>query len=322
MNLNTENRFKNRWQPTASFETLKIRASMLRQIRQFFYERNVLEVEVPLLAEHAVTDPYNNNFCCQYFTKKYYLQTSPEYHMKRLLAAGSSDIYQLAKAFRHEEDGKNHNPEFTLLEWYRLGFSYHQLIDEVTDLIQSVVGSLTLIKISYRNLFIKYCEIDPWQISVAEMNDYIKKQGVNTSELELDLDGWLALCMSYIIEPQLKQVGGIVVVYDYPTSQSSLAQIDGDVAQRFEVYLNGIELANGFQELINADEQRDRFAQDNVMRKEQGKPIIALDKYFLSALEAKLPACSGVALGIDRLLMAKLELNDIKESLSFSISRA
>lgn len=314
----------NNWRPSASIDALKQRGQVLRTIRDFFYARDVLEVEVPLLAQHGVTDPYNDNFQCHYFNKTYYLQTSPEYHLKRLLAAGAPNIYQLAKAFRYEASGKHHNPEFTLLEWYRLDWDYHQLIDEVLALIQKVlVYQYPINKTSYQALFQKFCNIDPFNCNITALKAYASQQQIIISDSAvIDKDGWLSLIMSHTIEPQMKAEGGIYVVYDYPKSQAALAQIEGQIAKRFEVYIDGIELANGFQELTDPIAQKQRFIQDNQQRQLYGKSKMALDNYFLDALSAGMPPCSGVALGVDRLLMVKMKLANIHNVMSFTVEKA
>ena len=298
------------------------RAQILRQIRDFFYQRNVVEVEVPLLAQHGVTDTYNDNISCQFFDKTYYLQTSPEYHLKRLLCAGMPDCYQMAKAFRHEQSGKHHNPEFTMLEWYRLDWSYHQLQDEVIELIQALSElPLPVEKISYQALFEKHCHFNPHQITYDELAVFMAKHYPETINLALSKDGYLSYLMSYVIEPQIKNIP-LCVLYDFPASQAALAQIKQGKAQRFEVYLSGIELANGFQELTDASAQAARFQQDNLQRQQEGKPQMVADPYFLAALEQGLPECSGVALGIDRLMMALLSKQTIQQVMAFDIADA
>ena len=306
------------WQPTASIDILKRRADFLRDVREFFYARNVIEVEVPLLASHGVTDPYNENICCDFFGENYYLQTSPEYHLKRLLCAGAPDLYQLSKAFRHEQSGFYHNPEFTLLEWYRLNWCYKELFEEVITLITSLLNVNNIRRLSYKELFQTYCQFDPFIIGTKTLQSLLQDKVPGTAEMHLDRDGWLALAMGYIIEPRLKLEQGLFIVYDYPKTQASLAVIDGDYAKRFEVYLEGVELANGFEELSDPQEQLRRFEQDNLQRKQQGKPQVKIDKRFLAALGHGLPPCSGVALGLDRLFMAKYKLSNIALGLSFS----
>lgn len=310
----------NDWQPTALIEVLQKRSDIIRKIREFFYAQNVIEVETPLLAKFGVTDPYNDNFSCDYFGDTYYLQTSPEYHLKRLLAAGAPDLFQLSKAFRYEPCGKHHNCEFTMLEWYRLGFDYHQLIEETLQLINIIIPNIKVKKFTYKNLFEKYSGFDAFVITKNELISYAIKYGFVSHDLEMSKDDWLNLIMSHQIEPQLKVEENCVVIYDFPSSQASLAVIKGEIAQRFEIYINGIELANGFQELAEPVEQVARFKDDLLQRKKTSKNQMQIDSYFIDALKFGLPNCSGVALGIDRLIMAALNLQDIKQVLSFQTS--
>lgn len=312
------------WQPTTSIALLKQRANLLRNIREFFFQRNVVEVEVPLLAQHGVTDPYNDNFEVSYFNQSLFLQTSPEYHLKRLLCAGAPDVYQLAKAFRYEEHGKHHNPEFTMLEWYRIDWTYQQLIQEVIELVQCIIGPIDIAKYSYQDLFLHFCDFDPLTISTEALQKFAKSQQIVCLSQHLSKDDWLNLIFTQLIEPQFKTPqNNLVIISDYPKSQAALAQVEGQIAKRFEIYLNGIELANGFQELSDPKEQRLRFEADNVIRNTLNKMPMKIDPFFLDALEqGHLPNCSGVALGVDRLLMAACEKADIQDVLSFSIANA
>ncbi len=312
----------NNWQPTASIQVLKKRSQILRKIREFFYAQNIIEVETPLLALYGVTDPYNDNFECYYYGKKYYLQTSPEYHLKRLLAAGTPDLFQLSKAFRNESSGKHHNCEFTILEWYRLGFDYQQLIVDVLNLVSKIMPNIKIAKFTYAELFKKYCNINPFESTTEQLKYYAITTKIVERDLQMDKDAWLSLIMSHCIEPKLRSEKKCVVIYDFPKSQASLAVIDGDIAKRFEVYINGIELANGFEELLDYKEQELRFKSDNVQRLKESKSAMAIDKYFIDSLKAGLPQCSGVALGVDRLIMAALDISDIKQVLSFSIENS
>lgn len=310
------------WQPSASIDALIQRSAIIQNIRAFFFERDFIEIETPLLASYGVTDPYNENFTCDYFGKPYFLQTSPEYHLKRLLCAGAPNLFQLSKAFRYEMTSKHHNPEFTMLEWYRKGFTYKQLIEEVLMLIKGIMPTITLKKYSYQQLFQTYCGFDPFLLTTSELIKYSLSHQLVDRVLDMDKDAWLALIMSHQIEPILSQKNECSVVYDFPASQASLAIIEGPIAKRFEVYLLGVELANGFEELSDPKEQLERFKKDNRQRIDEGLSEKAIDHYFIQALQEGLPACSGVALGIDRLIMAALKVKDIREVMSFNFITA
>jgi lysyl-tRNA synthetase class 2 len=315
------------WRPGANRHTLAARAELLAKIRSFFATRNTLEVETPLLCSSGITDPSIEPLSVaagESLSAPRYLQTSPEYAMKRLLAAGSGPIFQLSRAFRDGEAGPRHNPEFSLLEWYRPGFDHHQLMAEVAELMSLCLGELPLRCFSYRALFLHYLKIDPFTASVAELAELARREielGFSSDERDL----WLDLLMSHLIEPRLVY-SGLCFVYDYPASQASLARIvssgDVEVGQRFELYVNGMELANGYCELTDPVEQRARFVADNQRRREAGQPERPLDEMLLAALEHGMPACSGVALGVDRLLMLVTGASDIREVLAFDWGRS
>jgi len=319
------------WRPSASADTLVIRARLLQRIRAFFQAREVLEVDTPLLSRAAVTDPHIETFVVQEPQQGVprYLHTSPEFAMKRLLAAGSGSIYQVCKVFRQGEAGRHHNPEFSMLEWYRLGFDHHQLMDEVESLLRELLdGYRTLAagqRLSYRAAFQQYVGLDPLSASVAELQAAVKQHGIEVIGLdETHKDPWLDLLMTHVVEPALPP-DGPVFIYDYPASQAALARIrqsEPPVAERFELYLDGMELANGFHELTDAQEQRQRFAADLAARKASGLPGVPADERFLAALEAGLPPCAGVALGIDRLVMLAAGVKSISEVLTFDDARA
>jgi elongation factor P--(R)-beta-lysine ligase len=314
------------WQPTATIDYLKKRAEIIAKIRQFFFERGVWEVETPALSLGTITDPYIQAIQAKAHIagalKTLYLQTSPEYSMKRLLAAGSGSIYQMAKAFRDDEAGRFHNIEFTLLEWYRLDFNHHQLMDEVDALLQLILGCHPAKRYTYREIFEEKIGINPHAISLEYLRDIAYEKGledvkgINSSDKDL----WLQRLMSDVIEPEL--VGeSPFMIYDFPISQASLAQIQKTiepVASRFEVYCQGIELANGFHELLEVNEQAKRFTEDNHKRAAQGLSVIEIDQRLLAALEAGLPPCAGVALGVDRLVMLALGADDIQSVISFA----
>ena len=312
----------NAWEPTASIETLRSRAKILRTIREFFYKRNVLEVETQLLSRFAVTDPFIEAIPAFIKNKeKYFLQTSPEYGMKRLLAHGSGSIYQIAKAFRDGESGRLHNPEFTMLEWYRVGFDHLQLMQEVDELLRTILNTAPANYISYQDLFIKYLNINPNLTTIKELQDCAVKVGINiNNNLELDKDDWLNLLLTHFIEPKL-QGNSPWMIYDYPQSQAALAIISKDkipLAQRFEVYYQGLELANGYHELLDPKEQLHRFTMDNNKR----KTPMEIDYRLIQALEYGIPKCAGVALGVDRMVLLHTKSSNIKDVIAFPLEIA
>lgn len=316
------------WQPTASLDNQKLRAELYGEVRRFFAKRGVLEVETPLLSQHTVTDMHLHSFQTTYYNENekrhYYLQTSPEYAMKRLLAAGSGPIYQICKAFRNGEISSQHNPEFTLLEWYRPGFNYHDLMDEIDALLQVTIQSKKTIRKTYEQLFLDNLSISPFQLSLPELHKLGKKFSLQNVSDYNDRNILLQFLFAHVIEPTLG-FSQPLFVHDFPASQAALAKIDpqdSNVALRFEVYIEGLECANGFEELVDAREQRRRFKQDNFKRKAVGLPKIAIDQRFLAALETGLPSCSGVALGFDRLLMIKAKTKRIDDVISFPADRA
>jgi len=322
------------WQPTAGLETLRLRAQLLDRLRNFFAERGVLEVDTPALSRAATTDPHIESFTTHYsgpgeaHGAQLYLHTSPEFAMKRLLAAGSGPIYQLCKVFRDGEAGRYHNPEFTLLEWYRPGFGYHQLMDEVDlfirDLLQDLYELGASRRISYRQLFQHYLDFDPFMESCDGLQRCAEQHAIALPEGEMGHDEWLDLLLTQLIEPKLG-IDGPDFIYDYPASQASLARVRNEqppVAERFELYLSGVELANGFHELTDAVEQRRRFEQDALQRREQGVAELPHDEHLLAALESGLPPSAGVALGFDRLLMVATGQPMIDGVIAFPIDRA
>ncbi len=315
------------WQPAADLHMLRARAALLEKVRAFFAAKSVLEVETPLLCSSGVTDPAIEPLLVERGSSlraARYLQTSPEYAMKRLLAAGSGPIYQLAKAFRDGEAGARHNPEFTLLEWYQPGYDDHQLMQEVAELVSCCLGEKSVQFITYRELFLAELNLDPLTVSLTELQS-TARQALDLGSLSGDRDMWLDLLMSHLIEPRLA-TRGQCFVYNYPASQAALANIvekDGQlVGQRFELYVGGLELANGYFELTDPAEQRRRFRADNTRRRENGLQERPVDELLLAALEAGLPQCSGVALGFDRLLMLATGSKDIGQVLAFDWTRS
>jgi len=322
------------WRPNASLALIRARAEIYAKIRVFFCEAGVLEVETPILSRAAVTDPALVSLSTRVDiagfgpNRPLYLQTSPEFAMKRLLAAGSGPIYQICKVFRDQERGVRHHPEFSLLEWYRPGWSYERLMDEVEALVRMALDRPTLSseRIGYRDLFRERLGIDPWQTEVAQLRAAAERAGLQGLDgLDLERDGWLDLLLTRCLEPGLGR-GCLTFLYDYPPSQAALARLrtrDGvRVAERFELYVEGIELANGFGELIDADEQRARFLSDLDVRRAQGRSEPPLDTSLLAALAHGMPDCAGVALGLDRLLMLATGAEHIDSVLSFAIERA
>jgi lysyl-tRNA synthetase class 2 len=323
------------WQTKMNWGVAKQRGTILSQIRAFFEYKNVIEVETPSLSVGTVTDPFleafstKHNYSQNTDIKKYqrlYLQTSPEFHMKRLLSSGYGCIFQICKAFRHEDSGRYHNPEFTLLEWYRLGFDQHDLIKEVDELLTTILKCSQSEKISYQELFIKFVSVDPLTASFTELYNVIKLYDKADDWLydSNDCDLLLQFIFSEIIEVN---IGKIIpcFVYNFPIAQASLAKQcteDMRVAQRFECYFKGIELANGFNELTDANIQVERFEQDNQKRQRLGLTIKEVDKNFVDALQYGLPQCAGVALGIDRLMMIALDKSAIDQIISFAIDHA
>ncbi|HVS14062.1 MAG TPA: EF-P lysine aminoacylase EpmA [Thermoanaerobaculia bacterium] len=317
------------WRPTASRDALRLRADMLARTRAFFARRGVLEVETPLLSATTVTDLHLHSVPARLegLGRTLWLQTSPEHAMKRLLAAGSGPIYQLARAFRDGEVGRRHNPEFTLLEWYRPGFDDHRLMDEVTALLAELLPArlrrLAEERWSYRALLHDRLGVDPLTGSNAQLR---AAAGSGLPAGDLDRDDLLAFLLTHHVEPTLP-ADRLVFLHDFPPSQAALARLARDargelVARRFEVYAGGVELANGFWELADADQQRRRFEHDLARRRERGLPEVAVDELLLAAIAAGLPDCAGVALGFDRLVMLAAGADRLDAVLAFPVDRA
>lgn len=314
------------WKPGANHSALRARATLLADIRAYFLAHHILEVETPLLCTNGVTDPAIEPLCVatgSSIETPRVLQSSPEYAMKRLLAAGSGPIYQISKAFRDGEAGSRHNPEFSMLEWYQPGFDHHQMMEQVGELVLHCLGTRAIRRFSYRELFLEFLNIDPFAASTEDL-EQLARARLELNFQSSDRDLWLDLLMSHLIEPAIAELG-VCFVYDYPASQAALSRVvasgDVEVGQRFELYINGLELANGYCELTDEKEQRARFIADNVTRKQRGQTERPLDEFLLSAMEHGLPACSGVALGIDRLLMVVTGASDIRQLLAFDWSR-
>lgn len=319
------------WRPGADLDALRARAAMLADLRRYFARVGVLEVETPLAGSTAGTDPALEPLIARYTGPVYpqgadlYLQTSPEFGMKRLLAAGSGPIYQICKAFRNGEAGRLHNPEFSLLEWYCPGFDLAQLMDELAGLVRMALlqPDLGSVQTSYADLFASMLGVDVFASSVEQLCAVaVNHHVLGADGLDLDLDGWLDLLMSHLIQPKLGH-DGLCFVSDYPASQAALARVnpDGRSAARMELFYQGVELANGFHELLDADEQARRFEAENCVRRSRGQRPIKVDRLLLGAMQHGLPDCSGVAVGLDRLLMLRLGENEIDRVLSFSLQR-
>ncbi len=304
-----------------SLSILQARMHLYQTIRDFFRKLGVLEVETPILSPYGTTDVHIDSFVSHWQGDESlrYLQTSPEFAMKRLLAEGVGDCFQLCKVFRNEASSKRHRAEFTMLEWYRLGFSMQDLIMEVAQLVKTICPSwqdLTVEIVTYAEVFAEF-GINPHQDDLSTLKQKIIDVSGYTPQLEDERDEWLDFFLVTQIERRLGK-DKLTFLTHYPASMAALSKKITDeqgntVAERFELYYQGVELANGFHELTDAKEQQARFEQDNLERQQLEKPQVPMDKDFLAALEKGLPECSGVALGIDRLLMLKMGLNDIAD---------
>lgn len=317
------------WAPTAPLANLRARAVMLATVRAFFAARGVMEVDTPLLSSTTTPDRHLDSFETCYRGpgagregRRMYLQTSPEYLMKRLLAAGSGPIYQLGKVFRNGEWGPWHNPEFTMLEWYRPGYTYHQLMDEVEALARSLLPLPPAQRLTYRDAFLRHAGIDPLTATPAQIAARCAEFGVRENACN-DRDCWLDLLMTHRVQPALRG-GPPVFIYAFPASQAMLARRDPrdpDVAERFEFFIDSIEIANGYGELGDVAEARRRFAGEQHRRARDGHVPVAMDPRLLAALAA-LPECAGVALGVDRLLMLAVHAPVIDDVIAFPWRRA
>jgi elongation factor P--(R)-beta-lysine ligase len=307
-----------RWQPSATLAVIRERARVYRQIRAFFTVRGVLEVDTPVLMPTTGTDVQVGSIEADCAGRRLFLQSSPEYAMKRLLAAGSGSIFQIAHAFRQDEQGRRHNPEFTLLEWYREGYDYRQLMDEMELLITSLsLHQCQFSRIRYQDLFHQSLGLDIDRLDLGQLRAECGRRVSGCKPGELDFDQCLDLLLAMVIAPAMR---GYQFVYDYPLSQAALARVsssDAGVAERFELFYDGIELANGFSELTDAGQQRARFEGDNRRRALQGLPRPDIDERLLAALAHGIGECAGVALGLDRLLMVLLNLDSIDQVLTF-----
>ena len=328
MNLTTK-----KWQPSASIDNLRQRSIFISKIRRFFLDRGILEVDTPTITRSAATDIYLSSFKTKFFDSHsnekgidLYLITSPECHMKRLLAAGSGSIYQISRCFRNEENGRYHNPEFSMLEWYRPYYNMDCLMHEVNELIQQILECESAEWLSYQEAFIKYLNIDPFlDENIEQLYEISEELGnINLRKSKNDKDTLLTLSFILGIEPKIGQHKPCFI-YDFPSTQAAMAEIsksDKRIAKRFEVYYKNIELANGFQELIDSNEQHQRFKNNNRRRLENGLPSFPIDTNLLDALaDDGMPSCSGVALGVDRLIMLALKVEYLSEVIAFPVDR-
>jgi lysyl-tRNA synthetase class 2 len=316
------------WRPTASLDTLRLRAALLQRTRQYFAETGALEVETPILVRAAVTDVHLESLevrACS-GSPVGFLHTSPEYAMKRLLCAGAPDVYQVARVFREGERGRNHNPEFTMLEWYRLGIDHHALMRDVEALLRAMLEPHRALgparHLTYSDAFEASLGIDPLAASAHEITAALRRAGADVpGSLLEDHDGLLDLAMATVVAPGFAE-DHITFLHDFPASQAALARVRGPVASRFEAFWGALELANGFHELGDATEQSRRFANDLVARHRRGQPERAPDTHFIAALAAGLPQCSGVAVGFDRVVMVATGASQIDEVIAFPTERA
>jgi lysyl-tRNA synthetase class 2 len=320
------------WRPTASLAMLRRRAEALHAAREFFRARNVLEVETPALVNAPVSDVNLSSARVTLAGREdapLYLHTSPEYAMKRLLAAGSGDIFQICRVYRAAERGRQHNPEFTMIEWYRLGFSLEDLMREVADLVRGLLGAaggaLPVELVSYRDALLRHADIDPFGDDIQPLRRAARELGLGEAHAAAaGRDELLDLIVGARVGPALG-ANALTFVHRYPASQAALARLDAAdarVALRFELYHRGIELANGYHELASGAEQRARFDADQAARRSRELPATAIDDRLLAALDAGLPECAGVALGFDRVLMLAAGATHIDEVLAFPLERA
>ena len=314
------------WSPNTNQKIRQARAQMLHNIREFFLQREVLEVETPALSQAANTDPFIASFQSSNNGQPRYLHTSPEYPMKRLLAAGSGDIYQICKVWRKEESGNNHNPEFTLLEWYRVGFSYQQLMQEVIELLHSLIPALKESeRFSYEQLFLEKLSINPHKASREELANFVLANINNLDTDNLGRQALLDALLTHCIEPDFAD-DCLTFIYDYPSSQAALAQIreqkNYQVAERFEVYLGRLELGNGYQEETSYTQNKQVLQSENKTRLAIGLEAMPEDELFLKACKAGIPASAGIAIGLDRVLMSITGEKSIQKVINFPWDKA
>jgi lysyl-tRNA synthetase class 2 len=311
--------------PVASLASLEQRSALLRKLREFFYTRNFIEVETPLVSDEVIPELHIEPICAD---DGLFLQASPELHMKRLLAAGANAIFQVTRSFRAGERGRLHNPEFTVVEWYRVGDDMNAGINLLDELAQSLLGTLPALRTTYAAAFEKTLQLCPHSATIAELSEAAKAASVDATSIgdRGDRDAWLNLLLAGVVEPQLGR-DRPEIIYHYPASQASLSQVvesqTGDeVAERFELYYRGIELANGFHELSDEAEQRRRFEAVNAARVADGRTALPIPESLLAALQYGLPDCTGVALGFDRLAMLAIGAGSIDDVIAFPRSKS
>lgn len=320
------------WRPSANVEAIRLRAHVNATVRAFFAARDVLEVETPILSQAGNTDPNIASFSLEFGghvdagPRQRWLRTSPEFPLKRLLAAGLGDCYELGRVFRDGEAGGRHNPEFTMLEWYRVGWDHRRLIGECADLLAGLLALVgrqaTLREVTYRALYRERLGLDPFDASIETLQHALGEVRIDPEGLLRD--DWLDLLMTHRLQPAFAH-DELLAVHDYPASQCALARVRRDeppVAERFELYLGPLELANGYHELADGPEQAERFQRDVHVRQTRGQASPAVDRRLIAALDAGFPDCAGVALGMDRLLMAMLGTARIADVLCFDFARA
>ena len=315
------------WTPTASLATLRLRARMLETVRRHFAAAGALEVETPTMVQAGVTDVHLESLEVHRAdgTRAGFLHTSPEYAMKRLLAAGAPDIWQLCRVFREGERGRRHNPEFTMVEWYRLGIDHHALMDDVERLLRALIETERPVgptrRVTYRDAFVESLGLDPLVAPLDTIRAALSGKGIDVPQsLAGERDALLDLAMSLAVAPAFAP-DAITFLYDFPASQAALARIRGQVASRFEAFWGGLELANGFHELGDADEQARRFEADRAERRRRGQPDREPDLRFIAALAAGLPPCAGVAMGLDRVVMIAAGADSIDDVIAFPVER-
>jgi lysyl-tRNA synthetase class 2 len=312
--------------PTASLKNLKLRAELLNRLRSFFLGHDFWEIETPILSADTVVDRHLDPFCVEIEKRRYWLQTSPEFGMKRVLAAGARAIYQVSKVFRRDEVGPLHNPEFTMVEWYRVGDGMLEGIQFTSDLCEKLLTRGPAEKITYREAFSKYVGIDPFVVETKKLIETVRQLEISYPESmsEEDRDGWLDLLLVEKIQPHLG-FERPAILYDFPASQAALSlvrQENPPVAERFELYVEGIELANGYHELLDAGELRRRNRAANELRVADGKTPLPEESRLLDAMQSGLPPCIGVALGFDRLVMLAVGAKTLAEVIAFPFDRA
>lgn len=314
-----------------TLDALQLRARLYARIRAFFAERGVLEVETPILSAAANTEPNIESFSTSFGghvdagPRERWLRTSPEYPLKRLLAAGVGDCYELGRVFRDGEAGQRHNPEFTMLEWYRIGWDHQRLVEETVELVQAALALLgrhaEVTRRSYREWFVDVLGLDPFTASIEQLRAPLADVRIDAGELSRD--DWLDLLITHRLQPGFAR-DRIAVIHDFPATQCALARIRPGappLAERFELYLGPYELANGYHELNDAAEQRARFERDNARRRARGQRELPLDERLLAVLD-RMPPCAGVALGVERLLMCLAQTDDIRDVLAFAFAQA